>query len=94
MYTKHKHTGGIDMSNRRPRRTYTEEFKKQIVDLHKAGKTRKEIIDEYDLTGSAFDKWVRQHSQTGSFKESDNLTPRSKRIKRITQKKCSIRNGK
>lgn len=42
------------MSTRRPRRTYTEAFKKQIVDLHKARKARKEIIEEYDLTGSAF----------------------------------------
>ncbi|WP_413526737.1 IS3 family transposase [Marinilactibacillus psychrotolerans] len=71
------------MSTRRPRRTYTEAFKKQIVDLHKAGKARKEIIEEYDLTGSAFDKWVRQHNQTGSFKEKDNLTPEQKELKEL-----------
>nr|WP_244244599.1 IS3 family transposase [Marinilactibacillus kalidii] len=71
------------MSTRRPRRTYTEEFKKQIVDLHKAGKSRKEIIEEYDLTVSAFDKWVRQHNQTGSFKEKDNLTPEQKELKEL-----------
>ncbi len=71
------------MSTRRPRRTYTEAFKKQIVDLHKAGKSRKEIIEEYDLTGSAFDKWVRQHNQTGSFKEKDNLTPEQKELKEL-----------
>ncbi len=78
------------MSNRRPRRTYTEEFKKQIVDLHKAGKTRKEIIDEYDLTGSAFDKLVRQHSQTGSFKESDNLTPDQKELRELRKKNAQL----
>ncbi|MFL2120288.1 IS3 family transposase [Marinilactibacillus psychrotolerans] len=71
------------MSTRRPRRTYTEAFKKQIVELHKAGKARKEIIEEYDLTGSAFDKWVRQHNQTGSFKEKDNLTPEQKELKEL-----------
>ena len=63
------------MSTRRKRRTFTKEFKKQMVDLHRSGKSRKNIIDDYDLTPSAFDKWVRQYSQSGSFKEKDNLTP-------------------
>lgn len=63
------------MSTRRKRRTFTEEFKKQMVDLHQSGKPRKDIIDDCDLTPSAFDKWVRQYSQSGSFKEKDNLTP-------------------
>ena len=62
------------MSTRRKRRTYTDEFKKQLVDLLKAGKPRNDIIEEYDLTPSVFDKWVRLANQNGSFKEKDNLT--------------------
>lgn len=31
---------------RRPRRTFTKEFKEQIVNLHAAGKPRGEIIKE------------------------------------------------
>lgn len=60
--------------SKRPRRTYSTEFKQQIVDLYNAGKKRTEIIREYDLTPSAFDKWVRQANTSGSFKEKDNLT--------------------
>lgn len=63
------------MSTRRKRRVYTDEFKKQLVDLHKAGKPRNEIILDYDLTSSAFDRWVRQHHTTGSFTEKENRTP-------------------
>ena len=63
------------MTERREKRTYTEEFKRQIVDLHNAGKRRADIIREYDLTGSAFDKWVKRINATGSSKESDNRTP-------------------
>jgi len=59
----------------RPRRTYTGDFKKQLVDLYIAGKPRKDILLEYDISGSLFDKWVRQFKNSGSFKESDNLTP-------------------
>ncbi len=60
---------------RRQRRTYSKEFKQQIVDLYLAGKPRAEIIRDYELTTSAFDKWVKQAQTTGSFQEKDNLTP-------------------
>ncbi len=35
-------------------------------------KPRAEILREYELTASAFDRWVRQNKATGSFKEADN----------------------
>lgn len=60
--------------SRKVRRHFSDEFKQQIVDLHNAGKKRSEIIREYDLTPSTFDKWVRQSKTTGSFKTVDNLT--------------------
>ena len=61
--------------SRRQRRTYSKEFKQQVVDLYPAGKPRAEIIRDYELTTSAFDKWVKQAQTTGSFQEKDNLTP-------------------
>ncbi len=45
---------------KREHRTFTDEFKQQIVQLYKNGKPRKEIIREYDLTPSSLDKWVSQ----------------------------------
>lgn len=56
------------------RRTYPEVFKKQMVALYQGGEPRKEIIEEYELTPSTFDKWRQQFETTGSFKEKDNLT--------------------
>ena len=44
--------GGIFMS-KRTRRTFSQEFKQQIVNLYLAGKPRAEIIREYELTASA-----------------------------------------
>ena len=64
--------------SKRTRRTFSQEFKQQIVNLYLAGKPRVEIIREYELTASAFDKWVKQTS--GSFKEKDNLTPEQKEL--------------
>lgn len=59
---------------KRKRRTYTKEFKHQMVQLYLNGKSRDEIIKEYELTASAFDKWVKQSQNSGSFKEKDNRT--------------------
>jgi transposase len=56
------------------RRTFTPEFKAQMVKLYENGKPRKDIISEYDLTPSALDKWVKQSQTSGSFKEKDNRT--------------------
>ena len=63
------------MTNRRQRREYSEEFKNQLVQLLNAGKPRAEILREYELSSSAFDRWVKRINATGSTKESDNRTP-------------------
>lgn len=69
--------------SRRPRRTFTKEFKSQIVQLYMSGKPRSEIIKEYELTPSSFDKWVRQHKTSGSFEEKDNRTPEQEELIRL-----------
>lgn len=66
--------------SKRQRRTFTKEFKQQMIDLYNSGKPRVDIIREYDLTPSSFDKWLRQAKQSGSFKEADNLTPSEKKL--------------
>ena len=62
------------MANRRERREYSEELKNQLVQLFNAGKPRAEILREYELSASAFDRWVKRINATGSSKESDNRT--------------------
>ncbi|GAC43071.1 transposase and inactivated derivative, partial [Paenibacillus popilliae ATCC 14706] len=57
------------------RRTFTAEFKKQLVQLYENGKTRADIVKEYDLTASALDRWMKQAQTTGSFSEKDNRSP-------------------
>ncbi|EJL46186.1 transposase [Brevibacillus sp. CF112] len=57
---------------KKQRRTFTTEFKTQMVKLYENGKTRAAIVEEYDLTASALDRWIKQAQTTGSFKEKDN----------------------
>jgi transposase len=68
---------------KRPRRSFTKEFKEQIVQLYLSGKPRCEIIKEYEITPSSFDKWVRQHKTSGSFEEKDNRTPEQEELIRL-----------
>jgi transposase len=65
---------------KRPRRVFTEEFKKQMVQLYQSGKSRQDLIKEYDLSPSALDKWVMQNKQSGSFKEKDNRSPKENEL--------------
>ena len=71
------------MTERRNKRVFTDQFKQQMVQLHNSGKPRSEIIKEYDLTPSAFDKWVSRINATGSAKEADNRTPEEMELMRL-----------
>ncbi|MGM1050428.1 MAG: IS3 family transposase [Bacillota bacterium] len=56
----------------RERRTFTAEFKKQMVELYENGKNRAAIVEEYGLTASSLDRWIKQYQTSGSFSEKDN----------------------
>ena len=68
------------MPERRPRRTYTDEFKMQLVQLYLNGKRKCDIVREYDIATSLLDKWIKQADTTGSFKEADNRTDAEKEL--------------
>ena len=68
------------MTEKRSRRAFKESFKQQLVKLHNNGKSRAEIIREYDLSGSAFDRWVKRINATGSSHEKDNRTPEEREL--------------
>ena len=55
-------------------KNYTEEFKLQIAELNKTGKSVSEIARDYDLAKSTVSKWVRNYNKSGSFKAKDNRT--------------------
>ena len=62
------------------RRTFSTDFKKQVVALYESGKSRQDIVREYDLTASALDRWINQFRQSGSFKEKDNRSPEEQEL--------------
>ena len=71
------------MAEKRARREYSEEYKWQMVQLYNSGKHRAEIIREYDLSGTALDRWVKRINSTGSSREKDNRTPEQEELLRL-----------
>lgn len=60
--------------SKRARRTFSKEFKEQMVKLHASGKPCSEIIREYELTPSSCYKLVCQYYDNGSFQERQSYT--------------------
>jgi len=79
------------MTEKRKRREYSEEFKKQMVELLKHGKARAEILREYELSASAFDKWVSRIKVTGSSREADNRTPEQEELIKLRKENAQLK---
>lgn len=75
----------------RQKRTYTPEFKKQIVDLYNSGKPRSELIKEYELTPSALASWISKYNATGSFKAADNRTDEENELIKLRKENKQLR---
>ena len=63
------------MRDPRHPRHFTEYFKRQIVDLYNAGKSKREIMDEQGLGKSAVERRIKSINATGSPRAADNRTP-------------------
>lgn len=70
----------------RKRRTFTTAFKKQVVALYENGKSRQDIVSEYELTSSALDRWIKQFQQSGSFKEKDNRSLEEQELMQLRER--------
>lgn len=64
----------------KPRRTFTPEFKQQLVDLYHSGKRKCDIVREYDIAKSLLDKRIAQADHSGCLKEKDNRTPEQQEL--------------
>lgn len=61
-------------------RHFTDEFKRQIVELYNVGKPKREIMEEYNLDKSTVERWVKSINAAGSPRAADNRTPKQIRI--------------
>ncbi|WP_342274601.1 transposase [Spiroplasma endosymbiont of Phycita roborella] len=60
--------------------SYSDEFKKQIVALYQSGKSVSCLVKEYNVTRVATYNWIKQFTNSGSFKTKDNLSDLEKQL--------------
>ena len=72
-------------------RHFTDDFKRQIVELHNAGKPICEIMAEYDLGRSTVRRWIASINSTGSPRAADNRTPEQARIIELERENRRLR---
>ena len=53
---------------------YTEEFKRQIIDLYLSGKPVKELADEYGLVEQTIYKWKKLYATTIKVDENQTIS--------------------
>ena len=68
------------MTKRRKPRSYTDEFKQQLVQLYHDGKRKCDICRKYDIATSLLDKWLKQSAASGFFHEKDNRSAEEQEI--------------
>jgi transposase len=79
-----------DYKQPKSRRSFTPEFKRQMVQLYQNDKRKCDIIREYDLAPSLLDYWIRQAETTGSFKEKDNRTPEQQELIELRKRNAQL----
>ena len=48
------------------RRTYSEDFKKQMVSLYESRKSPSELVEEYDLSPASIYQWRKQYGSNSN----------------------------
>lgn len=74
-------------------RHFSEEFKRQIVELYNAGKPVSEIMSEYDLGRSTVRRWITRINETGSSRAADNRTSEQQRLLELEKENRRLRMG-
>jgi transposase len=60
---------------------YTDDFKKQLSELHASGRSISDLSREYGIPKSSISTWHKQYTTSGSFRASDNISDLEKELK-------------
>ena len=72
-------------------RKFSEEFKRQIVQLYDNGKSPSEIKAEYDIGGSTLHRRIRAIHENGSTRAAGNRAPEQQRILELEKENKRLR---
>jgi transposase len=74
------------------RKYYTEEFKRQIVELKLSGRSAGELEREYKVTKTSIKAWVSQYANSGQFGTAANESEKELKSLRKENKQLRMEN--
>ena len=69
--------------NKRNQRSFTDEFKEQIVKLYQSGKKVTELSRDYEMSEQQIYRWIREYEGSGSFKAAENRSDEENELIRL-----------
>ena len=79
------------MMNKRNRRSFTDEFKEQIVKLYQTGKKVVNLSKDYELSEQQIYRWIREYEGSGSFKAADNRSDEENELIRLRKENQQLK---
>lgn len=72
-------------------RKFTEEFRRQIVQLYLAGEPRGELMAEYGLGSSTLSRWIKCRGEAGVTAETAARAPEDERLLELERENKRLR---
>ena len=72
-------------------RFYTEEFKKQIVELEANGKSISELEREYKVTKTTIREWIKRYGNSGDFGAEANRSAEEKELRELRKENRQLK---
>ncbi len=70
---------------------YPPEFRRQMVELVRAGRTPQELSKEFEPSGEAIRNWVRQADRDEGLREDGLTTAEQEELRRLRQENKQLR---
>lgn len=71
--------------------TYKEEFKLQIVKLYESGKAKEDLEQEYGVSRTSINKWLKQYANSGKFGLEANRSEAEKELRDLRKENKHLR---
>ena len=78
----------------RSRKPYPPEFRQQMVELVRAGRTPEELSREYEPTAQSIWNWVRQAERDGSVRQDGLTTDEKEELRKLRREVRVLREEK
>jgi transposase len=71
-------------------KTYSNEFKEQIMELYHGGVRQFELMKRFNLAKSTIRQWRKQYAENGSFLVDEKLSSEAQELKKLRKENARL----